>query len=60
MNQEEKNQVVVFESSDGLAKMEVQTDYDTVWLSKQQIADLFERDRSVISRHISNILRKGN
>ena len=59
MNQEEKNQVVVFESSDGLAKMEVQTDYDTVWLSKQHIADLFERDRSVISRHISNIFKEG-
>jgi len=53
-----KTDIVVFQSKDGLAQLEVKTDYDTVWLSKAQLADLFERDRSVISRHINNIFKE--
>lgn len=59
MEEQEHNQeVILFESTDGEAKLEVTTDYDTVWLSKEQMAQLFNRDRSVISRHINNIFQE--
>lgn len=50
--------ILVFESQDGQSVIEVTTDYDTVWLTKEQIATLFERDRSVISRHVNNIFKE--
>lgn len=52
-----KNEVVVFE--DGELKIEVQVNpnEDTVWMTLNQIAELFERDKSAISRHISNIYK---
>lgn len=56
--QENYQEVIIFESTDGEAKLEVTTDYDTVWLSKEQMAQLFNRDRSVISRHINNIFQE--
>jgi hypothetical protein len=52
-------EIIVFKSQDGEARIEVTTDYDTVWLSKEQMAQLFDRDRSVISRHIANIFNEG-
>lgn len=58
MEEQPSKNIVVFESQDGEAKLEVTTDYDTVWLSKQQMAQLFDRDRSVISRHINNIFKE--
>lgn len=57
--QENKKDIVVFESKDGEAYLEVTMDYDTVWFSKEQKAQLFNRDRSVISRHINNIFKEG-
>lgn len=45
--------IVIFESD--AHRVEVRLDAETVWLSLQQIADLFERDKSVISRHLKNI-----
>lgn len=39
-------------TKDGSTKVDVTFDKDTVWLSKAQMAELFQRDRSVISRHI--------
>lgn len=59
MSDKESNQeVILFESQDGQAMVEVITDYDTVWLTKDQMAALFDRDRSVISRHINNIFKE--
>ncbi|MCO6489464.1 MAG: hypothetical protein J5I98_13650 [Phaeodactylibacter sp.] len=58
--QENKKDIVVFESKDGEAYLEVTTDYYTVWLSKEQMAQLFNRDRSVIFRHINNIFKEEN
>lgn len=53
-----KNEVVVFQSTDGLARIEVQTDYDTVWVTQAHLVELFQRDKSVISRHIRNIFKE--
>ncbi|HFA52252.1 MAG TPA: hypothetical protein ENJ95_24805 [Bacteroidetes bacterium] len=58
MNQHQ-TAVIVFESTDGNIQLQVTTDYDTVWLSLVELAALFQRDKSVISRHIRNIYKEG-
>ncbi|MCC8060087.1 MAG: virulence RhuM family protein [Clostridiales bacterium] len=54
------NEVVIYESSDGAVKLPIRVDYgeETVWLTQAQISDLFERDTSVISRHINNVFKE--
>lgn len=59
MEDPQNKDIVVFESEDGEAYLEVTTDYDTVWLTQQQLIDLFQRSKSVISRHINNIFKEG-
>lgn len=51
--------MLIYTTADGLAKIETKFDGDTVWLSKAQMAQLFERDRSVISKHIKNVFEEG-
>lgn len=55
----EKENIVVFESDDGEVKLDVGFDGNTVWLTKDQMAMLFDRDRTVISRHIANVYKEG-
>jgi hypothetical protein len=45
----------MYQTEDGLTKIDVAFDGDTVWLNQGQMAELFQRDISVISRHIRNI-----
>ncbi|MCA1797688.1 MAG: virulence RhuM family protein [Geobacteraceae bacterium] len=54
-----ERQIAIFTSQDGEASLKVQLDQDTVWLSQAQLVDLFERDVSVISRHIRNVFKDG-
>lgn len=54
-----EQQVKIFNSNDGQASLEVALENDTVWLSLQQMVQLFERDKSVISRHIRNLFKEG-
>ncbi|WP_130434214.1 virulence RhuM family protein [Cuneatibacter caecimuris] len=49
----------MYTTEDGITKVEVTFDNDTVWLSLDQIADLFQRNKSTISRHIKNIFLEG-
>lgn len=49
----------MYTTEDGVTKVEVTFDNDTVWLSLDQIADLFQRNKSTISRHIKNIFLEG-
>ena len=53
------NNIVLFQSSDREISLDVSTDGSTVWLTQSQMAELFERDRTVIARHGSNIYREG-
>ena len=48
-------EVIIYQMPDGRSAVDVVLEQDTLWLSLQQIADLFERDKSVISRHLKNI-----
>lgn len=52
-----KTDIAIYEAENGT--VEVRLEGDTVWLSLQQISNLFERDKSVISRHLRNIFRDG-
>ena len=56
MNQ---SNIIMYTTEDGLTKIEVTFDEDTVWLSLDQMAELFKRDKSTISRHIKNIFTEG-
>ena len=54
-----KNSILIYTTEDGLTKIDTTFDGDTVWLSIDQMADLFQRDRSVIGKHIRNIFKEG-
>jgi len=53
-----EDQIGIFVSRDGLS-LEVRISKETVWLSQEQLASLFERDISVISRHLGNVFKEG-
>jgi prophage maintenance system killer protein len=56
---EPRGAVVVYEAPDGNARVEVVVGDDTVWLTQAQMAELFDRDRTVITRHIGNVFGEG-
>lgn len=56
---EGKGQIVIYQSPDGQASIDVRLENDTVWLSLVQISNLFDKDKSVISRHLKNIYKGG-
>ena len=51
------NKIIIYNAPDGEATVRVNLDGDTVWLSQQQMAVLFDKDRTVITRHINNIYK---
>ena len=53
------NQLIIYQTEDGKVKIETHFENETVWLNIDQIAELFQRDRSVISKHIRNIFKEG-
>ena len=55
----EKADMIIYTTEDGPTKVETTFDGDTVWLSIDQMAELFQRDKSTISRHIKNIFIEG-
>lgn len=54
-----RGEMLIYQTEDGLIKIDVSFENDTVWLSKNQMAELFQRDRSVISKHIKNVFDEG-
>lgn len=55
----EKSEVLLYVTEDGTVKLEVAMEAETVWLNLSQLCELFQRDKSVISRHIKNIYTEG-
>ena len=53
-----KSEIKIYETPDGKTSIEVKLEKETVWLNLNQISELFERDKSVISRHINNIYKE--
>ena len=54
-----ESNIIMYTTEDGLTKIETTFDGDTVWLSIEQMAELFQRDRSVIGKHVRNIFKEG-
>ena len=53
------SEIIIYTTEDGLAKVDVVYEDEMVWLSVKQMANLFQRDRSVIAKHIKNIFNEG-
>lgn len=53
------NEIILYKSNELTERLEVRVEGETVWLSQNQMIDLFQRDQSVISRHINNIFKEG-
>lgn len=59
MEHKNKGQIILYQTQDGENKIEVTLANDTVWLTTDQMAELFQRNKSTISRHIKNIFEDG-
>jgi prophage maintenance system killer protein len=56
---ENRGEILIYQTEDKQTEIEVRMDTDTVWLSLNQISELFDRNKSVVSRHIYNIFKEG-
>lgn len=59
MEQQDKGQIILYQTQDGESKIEVTLANETVWLSADQMAELFQRNKSTISRHIKSVFEEG-
>ena len=55
----EDNKIVIYQTEDGQTQIDVRLENDTVWLTQAQMSELFQKDQSVIARHINNAFREG-
>ncbi|MCL2605609.1 MAG: virulence RhuM family protein [Defluviitaleaceae bacterium] len=55
----EKTEVIIYQTVDGLTKIDVRLANETLWLTQAQVAEVFGRERSVITKHINNIFAEG-
>ena len=53
------DEIVLFEAPDGQIRLDVRLERETVWLTQEQMVQLFQRDQSVISRHVRNVFAEG-
>ena len=56
--EQNKGEIVMYQPDETI-RLEVRVENETVWLTQQQITDLFQRDRTVINRHINNVFKEG-
>ncbi|MDX8407377.1 MAG: virulence protein RhuM/Fic/DOC family protein [Mariprofundaceae bacterium] len=59
MDNQPNNEILIYQTEDGSAVTEVRLEAETLWLSLNQMAELFGRDKSVISRHLRNVFKEG-
>ena len=52
------NQIIIYQTEDGQTQIDVRVENETVWLTQAQMAELFDKDRTVIGRHIRNIYKE--
>ena len=55
----EENKIVIYQTEDGETQIDVRLENDTVWLTQAQMAELFEKDQSVVARHLNNAIKDG-
>ena len=54
-----KSELILYQTEDNRTRIEVRLENETVWLTQAQLAELFQRERSVITKHIRNIFEEG-
>ena len=54
-----KNEIIIYQTEDGQTQIDVRMENETVWLTQAQMAELFQKDQSVIARHILNVFKEG-
>ena len=54
-----QSEIIIYQTEDGITKIQTRLENETVWLNQEQMATLFQRDRSVITKHIGNIFNEG-
>jgi hypothetical protein len=59
MSDKPESQIILYQTEDGETQIEVTMQDETVWLTQKEMADLFQRDQSVISRHVNNVFKEG-
>ena len=59
MDSNQTSQLILYQTEDGETQIQVIMQDETVWLTQKEMADLFQRDQSVISRHVNNVFKEG-
>lgn len=54
-----KSEIIIYQSEDGKTKNQTRLENETVWLTQEQMSELFQRERSVITKHIGNVFKEG-
>ena len=54
-----RGNIVIYQTKDGKKSIDVKLENETVWLTQAQMAELFQKDRTVIGRYINNVYREG-
>ena len=55
----EESKIIIYQTEDGQTQIDVRLENETVWLTQAQMAELFQKDRTVITRHINNVFKEG-
>lgn len=55
----DESNIIIYQTPDGKTSVDVKLENETVWLTQAQMAELFQKDRTVITRHINNIFKEG-
>ena len=53
------NKIIIYQAEDGQTQIDVRLENDTVWLTQAQMAELYQKDQSVVARHINNAIKNG-
>ncbi len=59
MGDKSEDQLILYQTKDGETRIQVVLQEETVWLTQKQMVELFQRDQSVISRHVNNVFKEG-
>ncbi|MEX2569507.1 MAG: RhuM family protein [Cyclobacteriaceae bacterium] len=54
-----KSEIIIYQTEDGKTKIQTRLENETVWLTQEQMSELFQRERSVITKHIGNVFKEG-
>ena len=59
MSFNDNSEILIYQTEDGQTKVDVRIENETVWLTQAEMAELFQKDRTVITKHINNIFKEG-